>query len=296
MFTVKKLSECKLEEALAAWNTGFEGYFFDATMDVDRFTARLGMENLSAALSIVAFDQQKPIGILLSGVKTINGRRVAWNGGTGVAVAYRRKGVGKLLIDKAMEIYEEANVEVSTLEAINENTKAISLYETKGYKIVDEVVHLRTEEMPGFYGALGYQAVFTSAQDVQYLPIYRHDTPWQSQWFSMKEGQALQLVNNNRETVAYGLFKREYDEDGTMKSVTVTHCYVKEEEGNPEHLIDSLFSYMFPPSSVNYVCTVAFFLLSNRRVYQFLLDKGFTKRVEQVWMKKAIKECVQGGV
>ncbi|MGM0837522.1 MAG: GNAT family N-acetyltransferase [Bacillota bacterium] len=296
MFTIKKLSECKLEEAVAAWNTGFEGYFFDATMDVDRFTTRLGLENLSAALSIVAFDQQKPIGILLSGVKTIEGKRVAWNGGTGVATDYRRNGVGKLLIDKALEIYEEVNVEVSTLEAITENKKAINLYEKKGYKIVDEVVHLRTEDVPEFYGALDYQAVFTSANDAQYLPIYRHDTPWQSQWFSMREGQALQLVNNDGETVAYGLFKREYDRDGTLKAATVTHCYVKEEKGNPEYLIDSLFSYLFPPSTVNYVCTVAFFAISNKRVYQFLLDKGFTKRIGQVWMKKGIKEGVQGGV
>ncbi|MCA1319087.1 GNAT family N-acetyltransferase [Bacillus tianshenii] len=296
MFTIKKLSECKLEEAVAAWNTGFQGYFFDATMDVDRFTTRLGLENLSTSLSIVAFDQQKPIGILLSGVKTVDGKKVAWNGGTGVATEYRRKGIGKLLIDKALEIYEEADVEVSTLEAITENTKAISLYEKKGYKIVDEVVHLRCEEMPEFYGALDYQAVFTSAQESQYLPIYKHDTPWQSQWFSMKEGQALQLVDIDGDTVAYGLFKREFDEDGTLKSVTVTHCYIQEGKGNPDYLIDSLFSYLFPPSSINYVCTVAFFATSNKRVHQFLLDKGFTKRVGQVWMKKAIKEGIQGGV
>ncbi|WP_223700441.1 GNAT family N-acetyltransferase [Sutcliffiella deserti] len=293
MFIIKKLYECKLEEAVEAWNKGFEGYFFDATMDVDRFTARLGHENLSPSLSIIAFDKEKPIGILLSGMKQINGKKVAWNGGTGVAKPYRQKGVGKLLIEAAIKIYEETDVDISTLEAITENMKAISLYEKMGYEVVDEVVHLRKDDVPEFYGTLDYQAVFTSVLDAQYFPIYKSDTPWQSQWFAMKEGQALQLLNDRGETVAYGLFKREYEEDGTLKSVVVTHCFINESKGNPEFLIDSLFSFLFPPAATSYSCTVAFFLLSNTKVYHYLLDKGFIRRVNQVWMKKTVKEKVE---
>jgi GNAT superfamily N-acetyltransferase len=214
LFTIKKLSECTLDEALIAWNTGFEGYYFDATMDVDRFTARLGHENLSATYSIIAFDGKKPVGILLNGIKTVNGKKLSWNGGTGVASAYRKRGVGKLLVDKAIKLYKEADVHVSTLEAISENVRAISLYEQKGYKTVDEVVHLSKEAAPEFYGALDYQAVYTSASDTQFLPLYQHDTPWQSQWFSMREGQGLQLIDSDGDTVAYGLFKRQYVESG----------------------------------------------------------------------------------
>lgn len=295
LITIKRLKECTLEDALIGWNTGFEGYYFNATMDIDRFSARLGLENLSATLSIVAFDGEKPVGILLSGYKKIKGKKIAWNGGTGVAKDYRRKGVGKLLLDKAIDLYEEAEVEISTLESIAENTKAINLYKQKGYKIVDEVVHLRSEEVPEFNGALEYQAVYTSAQDAQYFSMYQSDSPWQSQWFAMKEGQALQLINSEGETVAYGLFKRQFDGDGTLKAVVVTHCYVNEQVAEKGTILDTLFSYLFPPSSMKYECTVAFFPVSNKDVYQFLLDKGFTRRVNQVWMKRTVREGVLRG-
>ncbi|WP_169865030.1 GNAT family N-acetyltransferase [Sutcliffiella halmapala] len=293
MLTIKKLSECKLDEALIAWNSGFEGYYFDASMDVDRFFARFGLENLSPSLSIIAFDGEKPVGILLSGLKKINGKNIAWNGGTGVATAYRRIGVGKLLIDKAVDLYKEADVEISTLEALSENTRAIKLYEQKGYKKVDEVIHLRNDVVPEFYGSQDYQAIYTSAHDAQFFSMYQTDTPWQSQWFSMKEGQALQLIDSEGKTVAYGLFKRQFDADGTLKSVIVTHCYVREDVSVNNNLIDSLFSHLFPPSITNYECTVAFFLISNKRIYHYLLEKGFTRKVNQVWMKRLVKEGVK---
>ncbi len=51
------------------------------------------MEGLSAELSIIAFQDEQPVGIALSGLRTIDGKKVAWNGGTGVAVPLRSQGV-----------------------------------------------------------------------------------------------------------------------------------------------------------------------------------------------------------
>src|SRR5690606_28819443 len=129
--------------AVEAWNKGFEGYYFDATTTVDQFTNRMVLEGLSPSLSILAFDCDKPVGLILNGVRMIDGKKVAWNGGTGVAKDYRRNGVGKQLMDATLAIYEEEGVQIATLEAIKQNEKAIKLYENKGYKIVDELVHLQ---------------------------------------------------------------------------------------------------------------------------------------------------------
>jgi GNAT superfamily N-acetyltransferase len=293
---IKKLSECTLNEALAAWNTGFEGYFFDATMDVDRFAARLGNENISADLSIVAFDENIPVGLLLSGHKSVNGNKIAWNGGTGVASDYRRKGIGKLLLDRALELYEEAGVHLSTLEAISENERAIALYKLKGYKVAESVIHLTAKTMPEFESVSEYQAIYNTSSEAQFIPIYQSDTPWQSQWWCMKEGQTVQLLNIDGETVAYGMFKRNHAEDGALESIVVTHCFVQMEAEKAEVLLESLFSYLFPPSVSAYQCTVAFFPTSRKEIYEFLLEKGFTKKVEQVWMKKPINERVLGGL
>ena len=56
MITCKRLSQCTLQDALIAWNKGFEGYDFDMTLTLEAFLNRLVFENLSPALSIVAFD------------------------------------------------------------------------------------------------------------------------------------------------------------------------------------------------------------------------------------------------
>nr|WP_082153605.1 GNAT family N-acetyltransferase [Bacillus sp. LL01] len=296
MYRIRRLSECTLNQALLAWNRGFEGYFFDARMDVDRFTTRIGNENISADLSIVAFDEKEPVGLLLSGYKRIGKEMVAWNGGTGVAASHRRKGIGKLLVDKACELYKEKEIHTSTLEAISENKQAILLYESKGYKVVDEVVHLTLETPGDFEDTLDYHPVFSSSQAAQYLSLYQHNTAWQSQWWCMKEGQLIQLLDNEGETVAYAMFKRQYSADGTLKAIVVTHCYIKENSSDPNKVLEALFSHLFPPSATNYQCTIAFFHTSNETVYKFLTDRGFNRKVEQVWMKKTIASEVAGRI
>ena len=129
MITIKRLSQCTLEDAVVAWNKGFEGYYFDMTTTVDFFTRRLILEGLSPSLSVIAYDDERPVGIILNGIRLINGKKVSWNGGTGVDPEYRGKGVGKKLIEAVLAIYEVEGVEVATLEAVKENVKAISLYE-----------------------------------------------------------------------------------------------------------------------------------------------------------------------
>lgn len=295
MYHIKRLSECTLNQALEAWNKGFEGYFFDATMDVDRFAAKLGQENISADLSIIAFEGETPIGLLLSGYKKIGENLVAWNGGTGVAATHRRKGIGKLLVEKACELYEEKGIHTSTLEAISKNDQAIALYESKGYKVVDHVVHLSLETSVEFNDSLEYYPVYTSAQDAQYLSSYHYDTPWQSQWWCMKDGLTLQLMGTDGETAAYAMFKRQYSPDGTLKAIVVTHCFIDKKQKDPDKVMDALFSHLFPSTVAPYQCTVAFFQTSNKEVYNYLTDKGFVMKVEQVWMKKAIAAGVDIG-
>lgn len=288
MYQIRKLTDCTLNQALQAWNMGFEGYFFDAKMDVDRFTARLGQENISADLSIVAFDGEVPIGLLLSGYKQIGDEWIAWNGGTGVATSHRGKGVGKLLVEKACELYKEKGIMTSTLEAISENKQAISLYESKGYQVVDEVIHLTLDTPVDYEDSLAYQPVYSSSQAARFLPLYKHDSPWQSQWWCMKDGQLIQLLGDAGETVAYAMFKRQYSADGTLNGIVVTHCFIRENESNPNVVLEALFSNIFPPSATIYQCTIAFFQTSNEVVYNYLKNKGFHKKVGQVWMKKTI--------
>jgi hypothetical protein len=77
---IKKLSQCSLEEALTAWNKGFEGYLVPIKMDIEAFINRVVHEGLSPEKSIIAFMHEEPSGIIMTGIREVSGRKIAWNG------------------------------------------------------------------------------------------------------------------------------------------------------------------------------------------------------------------------
>lgn len=135
MIEIRRLSECTIEQGVEAWNKGFEGYHFDMTTTPEAFEKRMKQEGLSAELSVVAFDCEEPVGLVLNGIRESSSRKIGWNGGTGVAISWRKRGVGMQLMEKTLEILKEQNVEVATLEAISENKKAIELYKSLAMKL-----------------------------------------------------------------------------------------------------------------------------------------------------------------
>ncbi|WP_126428998.1 hypothetical protein [Brevibacillus marinus] len=60
LIQLKRLRECTLDEAVAAWNSGFAGYYVDVSTTADKFLNRMYREDLSASLSIVAWVDGKP--------------------------------------------------------------------------------------------------------------------------------------------------------------------------------------------------------------------------------------------
>ncbi len=135
-----------MEEATEAWNKGFEGYALNQEMSVEKFIYRLHTEELSPTLSFIAYDQKEPVGIVLNGFRKVDGKMIAWNGGTGVFASYRGKGIGKLLIHHALEIYQQEGANIATLEALIDNYPAIKLYESQGYKMVDVLSIMERKE------------------------------------------------------------------------------------------------------------------------------------------------------
>ncbi|MEH7086673.1 GNAT family N-acetyltransferase, partial [Neobacillus drentensis] len=86
--TFKKLTECTIQDTITAWNRGFEGYFVQLEMTPELFFNRLVNEGLSLEHSLIAFDEEKPVAIVLNGFRVIDGQKTSWNGGTGIATEY----------------------------------------------------------------------------------------------------------------------------------------------------------------------------------------------------------------
>jgi GNAT superfamily N-acetyltransferase len=295
MITIKRLSECTFDEATRAWNRGFEGYYFDATATVERFTHRLGAEGLSPSLSVVSFADGEPIGLVLSGVRIIDGRKVAWNGGTGVATEYRRQGVGRRMMEAALAVYREEGVDIATLEAFRQNEKAISLYRQLGYNIVDRLLFLQhTEAFSGDPFAAGnqwdYTCKHTIPQDVRSLFYYHGMAPWQTQWAGIRDGEAVLVQEQSGETVGYALYKRTFDESGKLASIVLFQCEASPEREDGEAIVRFALSRVFAPFDQACRRTTFNFPASNDLVVNVLEQAGFLPSTEQVYMIRMMEK------
>lgn len=293
MVTIKRLSTCTFDEATYLWNEGFSGYYFNIAMTVDAYTARLGMEGLSPALSVVAFVDGKPAGFTLNGVRMIDGRKVAWNGGTAVLPGFRRQGVGKALMEATLNIYREEKVEVATLEAIRENSNAIALYRQMGYAIADRLVfhqrHGAFAQAP-FRGSkeIFYRAIRGIPADVRDLSFYRNMAPWQTQWASVRDGESLVIIDSFGEEAGYTLFKRFFDESARQVAIALYQCEVKPEREDADAIASFMLAQAYAPFDFacrRYTVNIP---ASNARVLDLLEREGFTPFAEQVFMVRLI--------
>lgn len=280
----KRFAECTLDEAVTAWNRGFEGYFVQIPMTRDTFIKRMVMEDLSSDCSIVAFSNGEPVALVMNGFRMFGGKKVAWNGGTGIATSHRGTGLSNILMEKVLNVYEEENIELATLEAIEENERAIKLYKKYGYEVVGHLLFLeKTVPKPVPQKEnFGYHFERILPEQLSLLPIYKYDVPWQCQWQSVKTGEAL-LMKDKTDTVAgYALFKRVLNDRGELDKLVLHQLHADNQE-----VIKMLLAEMLKEAITPVKVTAINFLYSHK-VTEMLRNEGFEKTVGQVLMTKVI--------
>lgn len=289
MITIKPLSQCTFDEAVKVWNEGFQGYFFDMTSTMNTYLHRLAKEEVSPQLSVVAWADGLPVGFVMNGIRNIQGKKVAWNGGTGVIPAFRRKGVAQELMDATMEIYRKEGVQVATLEAISHNQAAISLYKRLGYTITDHLVFLRHKGSYPLSSGMreeGYHLSRGPAHELSRLPMYRSLAPWQNQWASLPDGEAIIAHDPMGKALGYALIKRAFDEEGNLSSIGLYQCEVAADREDADAISRFLLTESFAPLDQTLLRSTVNLPVSNQRVYTMLKEAGFDLFIEQVHMMK----------
>lgn len=291
MIEIKRLKDCTIEEGVEAWNTGFEGYYFDATTTADKFLTRLVNEGLSPHLSIVAFMDKKPIGIVKNGIREFNGKKLAWNGGTGVALDLRKKGIGKMLMEATLSILREEKVDYASLEAISDNIKAISLYKKMGYEIVDHLEYLGLEgQMDKSYSAISldkYKVERAVPQQIGSIPFYKGLNPWQTQWQSAKDGEAIIVTDSDGNPIGYVYFRRTFNSGGTHVNTVLFQCEADPEHKDREEITRYLINEVFSTFSDDINRVIPNMPIGESKLtHSILKEIGFQLKTKQVYMMK----------
>ena len=234
----------------------------------------------------------QPAGSLLSGIRSSAGKRIAWNGGTGVAPQFRGRGIGKLLVQAAMDLYREREVDIATLEALDNNQRAIQLYQRFGYVVVDRLIFLQHHGAVTFpEPSKRFSIRAVSPPQVGQLDIYQRSAPWQAQWQSLtrNNGEALIVYDANGHTVGFALYRRRYDGQGSLKVIALHQCLAKPGHEDSESILLTALRELFSPLELDCHRTTHNLSQSNEIVCRVLRNVGFVTFVEQVHMQKQLR-------
>lgn len=290
--TFRKANELSLEELLALWNNGFEGYYVNLTLSLHQLLNKLVNEDIQLDVSCVMYDGDLPIGFNLNGIRTVTGRVIAWNGGTAIIPTYRDKKLGQLLMQESLSLYKQANVGYATLEAFCENARAIKLYSSQGYSTIEQIQYYSYPgtQVVGFpleYSSEQYQSRLSEPAELGSISFYNGSNTWQSQWQSVKGGLSL-IVTDNEEDIGYALFKNSYSQQGELVSIALYQCEVNPMRKDGDDIISYLLSYVFGRVEGNHKRIVINLPERHLAVMNLLQKLGFVKIFDMVHMSKTL--------
>jgi len=292
MVTFKKMSQLSIEDLTKIWNQGFEGYYINLSMDINRFLTRAVNDGLTLEHSLVMYEGDEAIGFVMNGIRTVNGQKVAWNGGTGISTEYRGRGFGRLLMEHNLTLYREQGANIALLEAFLQNERAIKLYQHVGYEITEHLISLQlTEALPDSLLLTEepnrYTVRFGLPVKLRQLPFNRTLAAWQSQWQAIKDGECA-IVSEGDAPIGYVLFKRMYGEDGHIEGIAIYQCEVEAGREDKEQIMKLALREAYQPLEAPIKRYAIFIRDTNPELLALLKSLGFTPYIELVHMKQMI--------
>ncbi|MBN9655193.1 GNAT family N-acetyltransferase [Halobacillus sp. GSS1] len=265
------MKDCPFKDALTSLNEGFQDYQVQMQFDLDGLIQMMSSKRLSPAFSFLAYDGEKPVGIVLNGIQEVDGIKTAYNGGTAVHPSFRKRGVGRLLVHSSLSMYEKEKASVATLEAISDNHGAIALYERYGYQVVDHLHIMKST--PGGYTEKNMTYLEFMDEGDGKERMSNGDYPWQNQPFSIEKGEFFK-VTDGEATIGHMVFTRHDNEHLTLFQV--------QSENKGKECLKTLRS-TYPDAVIT-----AFNIPEKSPTYRALKEEGFETRLQQVWMKKLL--------
>lgn len=281
VISYRMLAACPLDDAVTAWNDGFEGYYSDMTVSAERLERRLRQDGIVPEASLLAYSGSRPVGIVLNAIGDVHGLRQAWNGGTAVAKEHRGAGVARELLRRAIGLYGEHGVRLATLEAMSPNTRAIALYAKSGYRVSGALHGLRAQHPAILPVDDGLVVEFVAPERLTSVPFYRKRATWPTLWPNARGAIAIVAAQHGK-PLAYVLVRRVTANDSGAPAIRILQAECADDGTALRAVLGALFAHHRDVSDY-----LAYNIPgANGRGLIVLREAGFEPVWEQVWMTR----------
>lgn len=130
---IKSLEKLDMDQLYKGFREAFEDY--EIQLSKEELSRMLKRRGFRAALSWGAFDGSRLVSFTFNGIGTYNGRRTAYDTGTGTLPDYRGQGLAGKVFRHTEERLKAASIEQYLLEVLQHNTTAVNLYKKLGFEV-----------------------------------------------------------------------------------------------------------------------------------------------------------------
>jgi len=197
-------------------NEAFVDYPVDVRMTRGELESLLRQNDVVLELSAGLFDADRLVGFWLNGVRTLEGRRQAYDSGTAIVAAYRGRGLSTRLSELSTRLLVERGVSDQVLEVLTVNETAYRIYLRQGFRVRRRLACFRCDhpvfprrDLPAEIRLA--EGPFDPALAAA-LPAMEYEPSWQYATRSMRnieEQVHAVLARRGQRIVGYGLVVRE---------------------------------------------------------------------------------------
>ncbi len=140
-YTLTSAADLEMPRLADLLNRAYVDYFFPVQMTPAQFAQMCAEEDISPEHSLVAWDDDQPVGLALFAQRGTRG----WISGVGVRPPWRRRGIATQILRRIQEAAPQLGITSLTLEALTQNHIGLHLYRSLGFARRRELLVLLLE-------------------------------------------------------------------------------------------------------------------------------------------------------
>lgn len=189
----RNLENCDFDTLFQGFERAFADY--EVSFEKEEVRSMLKRRGYDPRLSFAIFDNGKIVAFTLNGIGMFKDLSTAYDTGTGTVKDYRGKGLAAEIFTRSIPFLKDSGVMQYLLEVLQNNHKAIAVYQKLGFEIVRELDCFRQTVSEVVFPPLSEESSFTilpvDIDTIASAHSFCDFTPsWQNSLDSIKRGES----------------------------------------------------------------------------------------------------------